>query len=100
LDAHAKVVVKSTGQVGYFVKESRAGELLIRVPRTDGWPFPDYITVSIKLKGESAIEKPDEVHEAFNFVELVKHLDFDEQRQAWCETFAAYIEAKLKEKNT
>ena len=43
---------------------------------------------------------PDEVHEAFNFVELVKHLDFDEQRQAWCEAFAAYIEAKLKEKNT
>jgi len=48
LDAPAKVVVKSTGQVGYFVKESRAGELLIRVPRTDGWPFPDYITVKRK----------------------------------------------------
>jgi hypothetical protein len=42
---------------------------------------------------------PDEVHEAFNYVELVKHLDFDEQREAWCETFAAYIEARLKEKN-
>ncbi len=42
---------------------------------------------------------PDEVHEAFNFVELVKHLDFDEQREAWCEAFAAYIEARLKEKN-
>jgi len=42
----------------------------------------------------------DEVHEAFNFVELVKHLDFDWHRQAWCEAFAAYIEAKLKDKNT
>jgi hypothetical protein len=48
LDTLAKIVVKSTGQVGYFVKESRAGELLIRVPRTDGWPFPDYITVKRK----------------------------------------------------
>ena len=48
LNAPDKVVVKSTGQVGYFVKESRAGELLIRVPRTDGWPFPDYITVKRK----------------------------------------------------
>jgi hypothetical protein len=43
---------------------------------------------------------PDEVHEAFNYVELVKHLDFDEQREAWCEAFAAYIESKLKDKNT
>ena len=41
----------------------------------------------------------EEVHEAFNFVELVKHLDFDWQRKAWCEAFAAYIEAMLKEKN-
>ena len=42
---------------------------------------------------------PDEVHEAFNFVELVKHLDFDRDREAWCEAFAAYIESKLKDKN-
>jgi hypothetical protein len=43
-----KVVLKKTGQIGYFVNESRSGELLIRVPRTDGWPFPDYITVKRK----------------------------------------------------
>ncbi len=42
---------------------------------------------------------PDEVHEAFNYVELVKHLDFDQDREAWCKAFAVYIEAKLKEKN-
>ena len=42
---------------------------------------------------------PDEVHEAFNYVELVKHLDFDQDREAWCTAFAAYIEARLKEKN-
>lgn len=42
-----KVVLK-TGQIGYFVSESRSGELLIRVPRTDGWPFPDYVIVKRK----------------------------------------------------
>ena len=41
----------------------------------------------------------DEVHEAFNYVEFIKHLDFDRHREAWCEAFAAYIEEKLKEKN-
>jgi hypothetical protein len=40
-----------------------------------------------------------DVHDAFNFVELVKHLDFDREREAWCKAFAAYLEAKLKEKN-
>jgi hypothetical protein len=43
-----KVVLKKTGQIGYFVNESRSGELLIRVPRTDGWPFPDYVIVKRK----------------------------------------------------
>ena len=41
-----------------------------------------------------------DVHDAFQFTELVKQLDFDRDRQEWCENFAAHLEAKLKEKNT
>ena len=41
-----------------------------------------------------------DVHDAFQFTELIKQLDFHRDRQEWCENFAAYIEAKLKEKNT
>jgi hypothetical protein len=40
-----------------------------------------------------------DVHDAFQFTELVKQLDFDRDRQEWCENFAAHLEAKLKEKN-
>lgn len=57
-----KVVLKKTGQIGYFVKESRSGELLIRVPRTDGWPFPDYIIVKrkdVKVYREDKLEDVD-----------------------------------------
>jgi hypothetical protein len=41
-----------------------------------------------------------DVHDSFQFTELVKQLDFDRDRQEWCENFAAHLEAKLKEKNT
>ena len=41
----------------------------------------------------------EDVHDAFNYVEMVKLLDFDRDRQAWCENFAAHIEAMLKQKN-
>jgi uncharacterized protein YcgI (DUF1989 family) len=41
----------------------------------------------------------EEVHNAFNFVEFVKQISFDRDRPEWCENFAAYLEAKLKEKN-
>ena len=40
-----------------------------------------------------------DVHDAFQFTELIKQLDFYRDRQEWCENFAAYIEVKLKEKN-
>lgn len=40
-----------------------------------------------------------DVHDAFNFVEFVKQISFDRDRPEWCENFAAYLEAKLKEKN-
>jgi|DEB0MinimDraft_10_1074344.scaffolds.fasta_scaffold162501_2 hypothetical protein len=41
-----------------------------------------------------------DVHDAFQFTELIKQLSFYRERPEWCENFAAYIEAKLKEKNT
>jgi hypothetical protein len=41
-----------------------------------------------------------DVHDAFQFTEFIKQLSFDRERPEWCENFAAYIEAKLKEKNT
>jgi hypothetical protein len=40
-----------------------------------------------------------DVHDAFQFTELVKQLSFDRERPEWCQNFAAYLEAKLKEKN-
>jgi hypothetical protein len=45
-----------------------------------------------------------DVHDAFNFTELVKQLSWEREPQEWCENFAAYhtiayCEAKLKEKN-
>lgn len=40
-----------------------------------------------------------DVHDAFQFTELIKQLSWEREPQEWCENFAAYIEAKLKEKN-
>jgi hypothetical protein len=42
----------------------------------------------------------EDVHNAFNFTEMVKQFDFDRDRQEWCENFAAHLEAKLKENNS
>ena len=42
----------------------------------------------------------DDIHDAFNFTEMVKQLSWDREPEQWCKNFAAYIEAKLKEKNT
>ena len=41
-----------------------------------------------------------DVHDAFQFTELIKQLSWRHERPEWCENFAAYIEAKLKEKNS
>ena len=43
--------------------------------------------------------KEQDINDAFQFTELIKQLDFYRDRQKWCENFAAYLEAKLKEKN-
>ena len=41
----------------------------------------------------------EDIHDAFNFTEMVKQLSWDREPEQWCENFAAYIEAKLKGKN-
>ena len=41
----------------------------------------------------------EDIHDAFNFSEMVKQLSWDREPEQWCENFAAYIEAKLKGKN-
>ena len=41
----------------------------------------------------------EDIHDAFNFTEMVKQLSWDREPEQWCENFAAYIEAKIKDKN-
>ena len=57
-------------------------------------------TCTAPLKREWVRLTDEEVHDAFNFVEFVKQVSFDRDRPEWCENFAAYLETKLKEKNT
>lgn len=37
-----RVRIKSTGEIGYVVKEADNNMLYIRIPSDDGWPFPHY----------------------------------------------------------
>ena len=41
----------------------------------------------------------DDIHDAFNYVEMVKWLDFDRDRPEWCEAFARACEATLRHRN-
>ena len=41
----------------------------------------------------------DDIHDAFNYVEMVKLLDFDRDRPEWCEAFARACEARLRHRN-
>ncbi|NDG31089.1 hypothetical protein EB118_13605 [bacterium] len=37
-----RVRIKPTGKIGFTVNEEN-GMVCVRIPRTDGWPFPDYV---------------------------------------------------------
>ena len=41
----------------------------------------------------------DEIHEAFCHAEYDVNQDWNDNPEGWCKAFAAYIEARLKEKN-
>ena len=38
-----KVKIKSTGEIGYVVKVDEDGFVCLRIPATNGWPFPHYV---------------------------------------------------------
>ena len=58
-----KVLIKDTGEVGYFVKED--GDFYyLRIPQTD-WPFPVYAYVNKKrVKRFRVSKEPTDIEEA------------------------------------
>ena len=60
----------------------------------------DKVYALLRRKREWVGLTDEDIHDAFNFTEMVKQLSWDREPERWCENFAAYIEAKLKEKNT
>ena len=39
-----QVVIKATGEIGTVEQTLGDGQLLIMVPRFDGWPFPKWVS--------------------------------------------------------
>lgn len=58
-----KVLIKDTGEVGYFIKED--GDFYyLRIPQTD-WPFPVYAYVNKKrVKRLKVNKEPPDIEEA------------------------------------
>ena len=58
-----KVLIKETRDVGYVVKVlERGGRVMVRIPSSDGWPFPHHVVVDsekvTKLGvGKSSVEE-------------------------------------------
>ena len=80
--------------VGYVSESGKGAYLLVGVGLEDDTPL---YTAPPKREWVGLTEQ--DVHDAFQFTELIKQLSFDRERPEWCENFAAYLEAKLKEKN-
>jgi uncharacterized UPF0160 family protein len=96
LEALCQAIAKAEKQepVGYVSESGKGAYLLVGVGLEDDTPL-----YAAPLKREWVGLTDEEVHDAFNFVEFVKQVSFDRDRPEWCENFAAYLEAKLKEKN-
>ena len=63
MNPDTKVLIKDTGEVGYFVKED-GDSLCLRVPRDD-WPFPDYVYLDKKQVKRAVVRRePIDVEEA------------------------------------
>ena len=43
-----KLRIKSTGEIGYLVKEDSDGMLCVRIPADNDWPFPHYAFINRK----------------------------------------------------
>jgi len=66
------------------------------------WCSPDFFAEPIYTaspKREWVGLTDEDVHDAFNYVEMVKLLDFDRDRPEWCEAFARACEATLRHRN-
>ena len=55
-----RVKLKSTGEIGYVVKEDEDGMLCIRIPSDNNWPFPHYAFINRRDVARVAVsKKPD-----------------------------------------
>ena len=43
MNLDTKMRIKSTGEIGYVAKVDEDGFVCLRVPSTNGWPFPHYV---------------------------------------------------------
>ena len=43
VNSDTKMKIKSTGEIGYVVKVDEDGFVCLRIPATNGWPFPHYV---------------------------------------------------------
>ena len=60
-----RVRIKSTGEIGYVVKEDDDGMLCIRIPADSGWPFPHYAFINRKDVVLAKVSKqPNDIEEA------------------------------------
>jgi hypothetical protein len=80
----------------YEMNETYDKDWAERNPNHKGWVEPLYTAPPKQWVGLT----DEDIHDAFNFTELVKQLSWDREPVRWCENFSAYIEAKLREKNT
>jgi hypothetical protein len=55
-----KVKIKSTGEIGYVVKVDEDGFVCLRVPSTNGWPFPHYVFLP---RNQMQVVKRDKNHD-------------------------------------
>ena len=88
------VVCHKDHVVGY---EDYAGKCLLCVVEDLMWEV-GRLTAVCKEKEWVGLTEED-VHDAFNYVEMVKLLDFDRDRPEWCEAFARACEATLRHRN-
>lgn len=81
--------------VGYVTDSGTSAYFLKGVDLDDDTPL-----YTAPPKKEWVGVNAEDVHEAFQFTELVKQISWERDPEEWCANFAAYIDAKLKEKNT
>ena len=82
----------------------KAAEMALEALDAYSWEQVDAATKALRQalaqpKREWVGLTDDDVHDVFNYVEMVKLLDFDRDRPEWCEAFARACEARLMHRN-